>query len=749
MSAQAHVSHPNEEPFQVHKGAPLIIAIAGNPNSGKTTAFNAYTGAQQHVANYPGITVDKKEGFARLKGEKIRIIDLPGTYSLTAYSQEEVVARRVLIEEKPDMVIDVINTGALERNLYLAVQLLEMGIPVVLALNMMDEARKQGLAVNSARLSELLNIPVTETVARSGKGLEEALEKAAKAGRERRGQVWTPLNISYGPDLDAALEVMTGKITAEGFFTGTYPARWLALKYLENDEDIRRQGKERDPQLSGWLEREAATVAQHLDTTANTYPEAVIADYRYGFIASILRQGVLTRHDDTARRLALSDRVDQVLTHTLGGPLIMLGLLYLIYLVTFGLGEVPMGWVEAFFGWASDTANALLPEGLLKSLIISGIIDGVGGVLGFVPLIFIMFLFISILEDSGYMARVAYMLDRVFRIFGLHGSSIMPFIISGGIAGGCAVPGVMAARTLRSPREKLATVLTVPFLSCGAKIPVFLLFVGIFFAENQARVMFLLTLTGWVVALLVARLLRSTVIRGEATPFVMELPPYRLPTSRGVLIHTWERTWQYIKKAGTIILAISILLWAAMTFPQLPEERVAAYEEQRAQVEEQFAALPAPTEEDQATHEEALAALGNEEAGEALRWSVAGRVGTGIETVTGLAGFDWQTNIALLGGIAAKEVIVSTLGTAYSLGDVDPEEATPLADQIQADPSWSASKAVAVMIFVMLYAPCFVTLVAIRRETGSWKWPVFSVVFNTFLAFVIAVAIYQIGTALA
>lgn len=726
----------------------LVIALAGNPNSGKTTAFNAFTGAQQHVANYPGITVEKKEGIAKVKGASVRVIDLPGTYSLTAYSQEEVVARRVLIEEKPDMVLDVINAGALERNLYLAVQLLEMGIPVTLALNMMDEAVKQGLTINAQLLSELLGVPVVETVARNGKGLPQALETACNAALAQQGKSWTPLNISYGTDMDLVLESMESCIQQAGLFTDIYPARWLALKFLENDEDIRRQVKNSAPEIFSSLAEQAKELSQHLAATAGTYPEALIADYRYGFISSILRQGVIIRREDPRHRIALSDRMDKVLTHTLAGPLIMLGVLYLIYLVTFVLGEIPMGWVENFFGWANETASGALPDGLLKSLIVSGIIDGVGGVLGFVPLIFVMFLFISFLEDSGYMARVAYMLDRVFRIFGLHGSSIMPFIVSGGIAGGCAVPGVLAARTLRSPKEKLATVLTVPFLACGAKIPVFLLFVGVFFAENQARTMFLLTLTGWVFALLVARLLRSTVIKGAPTPFVMELPPYRMPTGRGVLIHTWERTWMYIKKAGTIILAISVLLWAAMTFPQLPEEQVERFEEQRAVITAQMETLDESAEDEIAALEESLAEIDATEAGDALLYSIAGRVGTALEGVTGLAGFDWQTNIALVGGIAAKEVIVSTLGTAYSLGEVDPEEAESLSGKIAADPNWTSPKALGLMLFVMLYAPCFVTLVAIRRETGSWRWPVFSLIFNTILAFVVAVLVYQIGTAL-
>ncbi len=768
--------------------ANVIVALAGNPNSGKTTAFNEYTGSRQHVGNYPGITVEKKEGIARVDGREVRVVDLPGTYSLTAYTQEEVVARRVLVEDRPDVVIDVINAGALERNLYLAVQLMELGIPVALGLNMIDEARKQGLRIDAARLSQLLGLPVVETVARTGEGLKDLMSAAITHGDAQRGTPWKPLEISYGPDLDPVLARMVERIEAARFLTDKYPSRWVALKYLESDEDIRVLGRAAGP-LAAELEAMAAEVSRHLEVTLNSYPEAVIADYRYGYISGVLRQGVLVRRDELSQRLAASDRMDRVLTHRLLGPVIMLGVLYGIYEVTFAIGEYPMGWVEALFGWLNGVASAALPDGLLKSLVVSGIIDGVGGVMGFVPLIMLMFMMIAFLEDSGYMARVAYMLDRVFRLFGLHGCSVMPFIVSGGIAGGCAVPGVMAARTLRSPRERLATILTAPFMTCGAKLPVFILFVGVFFAEQEAQAMFALTMLGWAMALLVSRLLRSTLIKGESTPFVMELPPYRLPTLRGILIHTWERTWQYIKKAGTVILAISILLWAAMTFPQLPEDRAAAFEEQRAAITAQKeaaeaagdkvaeaetadadkntpdaapgeavaeATAPGADEGGEAAaegektdpFEEQLAAIDAEEAAAGLEHSLAGRVGIALESVTGVAGFDWRTNIALVGGFAAKEVIVSTLGTAYSLGEVDAEDAAPLAERIKADPHWTPAVAAALMVFVLLYAPCFVTVVAIKQESGSWGWAIFSSVFNTVVAFALAVAVYQLGTAM-
>jgi ferrous iron transport protein B len=695
------------------------------------------------VGNYPGITVEKKEGIAHLDGIEITLVDLPGTYSLTAYSLEEVVARRVLSEESPPpgAVIDVINSGVLERNLYLSVQLLELGMPLVLALNMMDEAKANGLNINVDRLAELTGLVCVPMVARKGEGLDDALRAAVELAKKTGGKV-KPLEISYGTDVDLALKEMTPQIEEAKLLTANYPARWLAMKFLERDEEIVRRATEANPELSAKMQARGEALAAHLKSTLKTYPEAVIADYRYGWIHSILKNGVLKGADDIAPddRVAFSDKVDSIVTQKVLGPLILFGILYLMYYVTIELGAIPNDWVANFFDWLSGVVGDVMSDGPLKSLITDGIIAGVGGVLGFVPLIMIMFLFISVLEDSGYMARVAYIMDRVFRFFGLHGASIMPFIISGGIAGGCAVPGVMATRTLRSPKERLATILTAPFMTCGAKIPVFLLFVSIFFDAHRPLVMFSITLCGWAAALLVSRLLRSTLIRGAATPFVMELPPYRYPTFSGVVIHTWERTWQYIKKAGTVILAISVLIWAAMTFPSPTPEDEVAFEEQRAAITSQQEAGTLTEEEVEAKNLD----VDNDEQQLHLRHSVAGRLGTALETVTGPAGFNWQTNIALIGGIAAKEVVISTLGTAYALGSVDPEEDTSLADRIRNDPHWTVANAVSLMVFTLLYSPCFVTLMMIKQETARWRWLFFSLFFNLAFAMILSIIAYQL-----
>lgn len=716
------------------------LALAGNPNSGKTTSFNALTGARQHVGNYPGITVEQKEGIAHCDGESIRIIDLPGAYSLTAYTQEERVARRVIGREKPLAVMALLNAGALERNLYLAVQLMEMGVPVSIGLNMMDEARAMGMSIDVPVLSARLGVPVVETVARTGEGLQEYLHETMAFSRKFEGRPWNPLRISYGPDLDPVLEHLTESLDKEGIGCAPYPTRWLALKLLENDEEILAELSHDKPEVMAHVKEHLDEVEAHLKATLGTSAEAIIADYRYGYISSLLR-GVLTRRDDIAQRMDLSDRADRILTHQFLGPLIMLGIMYLMYRITFTLGEIPMQWVEALFGWLRDTVDGCMADGVLKSMLTSGIIDGVGGVMCFVPLILLIFMQIAILEDSGYMARMAYMLDRIFRIFGLHGASVVPYILGGGIAGGCAVPGIMAARTLRSPREKLATLLTVPFMACGAKLPVFIVFSGVFFPGNEALVMFGLTLTGWVVAMLAARVLRSSFIKGPATPFVMELPPYRMPTLQGMVIHAGERTWEYLKKAGTVILAISVVVWAAMTYPGLPEDRIQAHEVTMAGLQSRLEATS-----DSVLHasiEEAMRAEMGRFSEETLRHTVAGRIGAAMEPVSRYAGFGWEANIALLGGLAAKEVIVTTLGTAYSLYDTE-EDSSTLAQFIARDKSWDIPSVVSFLLFVLLYAPCFVSLVTIRMETGSAKWALFSFVFNTSVAMLVATTAYQI-----
>lgn len=471
--------------------------------------------------------------------------------------------------------------------------------------------------------------------------------------------------------------------------------------------------------------------------------ESVITDARYGYIRGLLAQGVV-KQDPGKDRLALSDRLDKILTNRFLGPLIMIGVLYLMFVITFNLGAYPQEWLEDFFTWMGSEIGDHMDDGLLKSLICDGIIAGVGGVVSFVPLIAIMFALIAFIEDSGYMARIAYMMDRIFRFFGLHGASVMPYIIAGGIAGGCAIPGVMATRTLRSPKEKLATLLTLPFMCCGAKVPCFLLLIAAFFPKSPALAFFLVLCCGWLGALLMASLLRHTIIRGAGTPFVMELPPYRLPTIFSILMHMWERTWMYLKKAGTIILAISVVIWAAMTFPSLPDSQKAPFEEKVAALETQQKGLQEDSEQYKALQDQ-IDEANNDLAAAQLRNSYGGRIGVAIEPVTKYLGFTWRTNIALVAGVAAKEAVVSTLGTAYSMGEQDPEDAAPLGERLKQDPDFTPAVALSLMIFILFYSPCFVSLVVIKSEAGGWRWLFFSMIVDTIFAAILAFIAYNIG----
>ena len=559
----------------------------------------------------------------------------------------------------------------------------------------------------------------------------------AKKGRKE------PLHINYGPELTEAVEALEKRLSEEKILIDRYHPHWTALKLLEGDTKVQESVREARPDLAPEILSYCEGIEEKVKSATQATCESVITDARYGYIRGLLAQGVV-KQDPGKDRLALSDRLDKILTNRFLGPLIMIGVLYLMFVITFNLGAYPQEWLEDFFAWMGSELGDHMDDGLLKSLICDGIIAGVGGVVSFVPLIAIMFALIAFIEDSGYMARIAYMMDRIFRFFGLHGASVMPYIIAGGIAGGCAIPGVMATRTLRSPKEKLATLLTLPFMCCGAKVPCFLLLIAAFFPKSPALAFFLVLCCGWVGALLMASLLRHTIIRGAGTPFVMELPPYRLPTIFSILMHMWERTWMYLKKAGTIILAISIVIWAAMTFPSLPDSQKAPFEEKVAALEGQQKGLQEDSEQYKALQDQ-IDEANNDLAAAQLRYSYGGRIGVAIEPVTKYLGFTWRTNIALVAGVAAKEAVVSTLGTAYSMGEQDPEDAAPLGERLKQDPDFTPAVALSLMIFILFYSPCFVSLVVIKSEAGGWRWLFFSMIVDTIFAAILAFIAYNIG----
>ncbi|MBI5725171.1 MAG: ferrous iron transport protein B [Planctomycetes bacterium] len=534
----------------------IVVALAGNPNSGKSTIFNDLTGAHQHVGNYPGVTVEKKEGACRHDGREITVVDLPGTYSLSAYSIEELVARNVIIDEKPDVVVDIVDASNLERNLYLAVQIMELGVPLVLAFNMSDVARARGIEFDLEKLSRFLGAPIVPTVGHKGKGTKELLDAVVAAATRKTAQDMP--NIDYGREVEEEILKIAAALQTEASSADARHVRWLAVKLLEGDKNVREK-------VSRTVQEITEKSESHLAKIFGDPAEIIITDRRYGFISGACQEAV---RSTVEARHTMSDRIDAVATSRVLGLPIFLGLMYLVFHLTFTLGDPPMGWIEKFFGWLGGVLETWWPKGsesILKSLLVDGIIGGVGGVIVFLPNILLLFLAIAILEDSGYMARAAFIMDRLMHKIGLHGKSFIPMLLGFG----CSVPAIMATRTLENQRDRLTTMLVTPLISCGARLPIYALIIPAFFPGRlHAPMLWTIYIIGIVLAIVSAKVLRTTIFRGESTPFVMELPPYRIPTLKGILLHMWERGWLYLKKAGTVILGISILLWGMTNFPK-------------------------------------------------------------------------------------------------------------------------------------------------------------------------------------
>jgi len=825
----------------------ITIALAGNPNSGKTTIFNALTGLRQHVGNYAGVTVEKVTGRCRRGGADFEVVDLPGTYSLTAYSIEERVARRFLVAERPSVVVDIVDASNLERNLYLATQLMELGAGLVLALNMSDVARARGIEFDLPRLSALLGVPIVQTVGNRGKGLDEMMDAALAVARCQRPV--QPRQVNYGPEIEEEIAKVAAIIDSDGSTPAGYSARWLAIKLLENDSEVR--------ELVGSAEamRQVDASARHLRTIFGDLPELVIAGRRYAFISGACQETV---RSTVEARHTLSDRIDTVLTHSIAGVPIFLGMMYAVFYLTFTLGEYPTGWLEDLFAWAGGAISGLWPassDSMLRSLLVDGVIGGVGGVVAFLPNIMLLFLGIALLEDSGYMARAAFLMDRLMHRIGLHGKSFVPMLIGFG----CSVPAILATRTLESRRDRLTTMLVVPLMSCGARLTIYALLIPAFFAKQwQAPVLWLVYLIGIVLAVGLAKLLRATILRGEAPPFVIELPLYRLPTLRSLGIHMWDRSWMYLRKAGTVILGISIVLWAMTSFPSktvfdrdypaetrqtqaemlagldsvgqslglpagsdslarvLAPELVAAPQTQpatgttaasapvrdganagaaariraflraaegleeihqrwdaalaeasrrsgsaeavslqhvRGEAMDRFRAA-APGAFDAAreyrdgvrpAYEHRLAEIRDSRRAEQLAYTVAGRVGHGMEPALRPLGFDWRIGTALVGALAAKEVFVAQMGILFAVSDRDNGAETLRARLGQA---YTPLQAFCLMLFCLISAPCAATIVCTWKESGSIKWAALQLVGLTVLAYVVTMAVCQAGRVL-
>jgi len=714
------------------------VALAGNPNSGKTSIFNVLTGGRQHIGNYPGVTVEKKFGAVNHKGFRIELVDLPGTYSLSAYSLEEVVTRDYLLKDKPDIIVDVIDSTNLDRNLYLLLQFQEMGVPVIGALNMSDEAHRQGIEIDDHRLGTILGIPFVKTVGRTGRGKFDLLSTLVKVAE---GTISSNVrHVNYGPELETEHNKIIDALDTDPLFTRKYPSHWMAIKLLEKDNDavckIVNEHNRPDDVLQV-AEESRRWVAAHFGEDCAT----VVSEQRYAYIRGAIRETVSV--DRVKKRFEMTEKVDTVILNRFLGVVIFLGIMYLIYRLTFSLGNPLSDYVGNFFGWLGGIAAQAIPAGMVHDLIIDGIIGGVGGVLTFFPIVILLFIGLSFLEDVGYMARAAFVMDKFFHVFGMHGRSFIPFMVSTG----CAVPGVMSARTLVNPKDRVVTVLVAPLMVCGAKTPVIAMLAAAFFPQNAGTVFWSVWFFSWLLAFTVGWALRKTLFRGESSPFVMELPPYRLPTLRGVLTHMWERCWMYVRKAGTIILSISIIIWFLLYFPR-PTAYSQDYDKLQARIERDYTAREmALSEHEQLQLERerdaALASLKSQKAAEELNYSIAGRIGRGVEPLFAPTGFDWKVNIALFAGLAAKEVIISTMVIVYGIGGDGEFVASGLKDRLATDPRYSPAVALAIIVFVLIYAPCMAVQAVTKKELGSWKWPAFSIAYTVILAWFLAVVVYQ------
>lgn len=730
LTEDIYTGEKNLKQVALGKRRTINVALVGNPNCGKTTLFNLTSGAHEHVGNYSGVTVDAKEGFFDFQGYHFKIVDLPGTYSLSAYTPEEIYVRRHIIEETPDIIINVVDSSNLERNLYLTTQLIDMNVRMVVALNMYDELDATGNTLDYLKLSQLFGVPMIPTVSRKGLGVDQLFHViigiyegsdflnqkgeiraeimsdlidwhktyvpdhefgSHKEEKERDKGFYRHIHINHGPDLEKAIDAVKEEISKNEYIRHKYSTRFLAIKLLENDPEIERFIRTLPNGADIISRRDKA--ARRIQETMNEDSESALTDAKYGFISGALKETFTDNHleqEQTTRVL------DSIITHRIWGYPIFFLFMYLMFEGTFVLGEYPMMGIE----WMVDALGNLIRnnmnEGPLKDMLVDGIIGGVGGVIVFLPNILILYFCISLMEDSGYMARAAFIMDKIMHRMGLHGKSFIPLIMGFG----CNVPAIMASRTIENRKSRLITMLINPLMSCSARLPIYLVLVGAFFPNNGSLVLLSIYAVGILLAVLMARLFSKFLVKGDDTPFVMELPPYRMPTMKAIFRHTWEKGAQYLKKMGGIIMIASIIIWFLGYYPDHD-----AYSTQAEQQENSY----------------------------------IGQIGRAVEPVIEPLGFDWKLGIGLISGVGAKELVVSTLGVLYTNeGDV---ESVSLAGRIPITPL----VAFCYMLFVLIYFPCIATLVAIKQESGSWKWAAFAAVYTTVLAWVVSFAVYRIG----
>lgn len=712
----------------------INVALVGNPNCGKTSLFNVASGSHEHVGNYSGVTVDAKEGHFDFQGYHFRLVDLPGTYSLSAYSPEELYVRKHIIDETPDVIINVVDAGNLERNLYLTAQLIDMNVRMVIALNMFDALQHSGNTLDYKKLGQLFGVPIVPTISRTGKGIdnlfhviiglyegadfmgqkEEIQDEAMREYREWHDK-YVPdhkygsheeethefdgksyirhIHINHGPELERSIDAVKEEICKDENIRYKYSTRFLAIKLLENDKDIEQRviatlpnGKE----VMKIRDREA----ERIRLSMNEDSEQAIADAKYGFITGALKETFTEKNQNTEMFTRI---VDSIVTHKIWGFPIFFVFLYLMFECTFVFGEYPKGWIEWIVRQIAVLAETFIPAGPVKDLIVDGIIGGVGGVIVFLPNILLLYVFISFMEDSGYMARAAFIMDKIMHKMGLHGKSFIPLIMGFG----CNVPAIMASRIIESRKSRLVTILINPLISCSARLPIYLVMIGAFFPSKASLVLLSIYVIGILLAVLMARIFSRFIVKGDDAPFVMELPPYRMPTLKSVLRHTWEKGAQYLKKMGGIIMVASIIIWFLGYYPNHNAYTTTAEQQEN---------------------------------------SYIGQIGKAIEPVIEPLGFDWKMGIGLLSGIGAKELVVSSLGVLYTNNDdinsVDLSERIPITPLV----------AYGYMLFILIYFPCVATVAAIKNESGSWKWAAFTICYTTLLAWVVAFLVHQVGS---
>ena len=781
----------------------IRIALAGNPNCGKTTMFNNITGAKQHVGNYSGVTVEKKEGHTKFDGQELLFIDLPGTYSLTARSLDELVARNVIINDNPDLIVNVLDASNLERNLYLAAQLIELEVPMVIALNMADVADEMGFKYDIPLMEKMTGATVVRTVGRNNIGTKELLAATVQCAKENKKP---GVIIPYGDILEPKIAELEAELAKAG--SVTYPIRWVAVKLLEKDADV--VGKIMRLENTAAVLEKAKAIREEVKDQVDL--DLVFQEYRHRFAVEVFNAITVEYPASTETR---SDRLDKILTHRVWGLPIFLLVMFILFNFVNIVGAVPQDWLAKLFTWFQGLATTYIPEGQVQSLVSDGIIAGVGAVMSFIPLILLLFLGISFLEDTGYMARAAFVIDRVMRACGLHGKSFIPLLLGFG----CSVPSVMGARILDNYKDRMVTILITPFMSCSARLPVYTLFAAAFFSPEMAGiVLFCIYFAGIILGIIFAKIFRKFLFSGEAEPFVMELPPYHMPTLKATAMHMYERTIMYFKKAATFILAATILIWFITSYPndvqysqdydELHDQVAATYEVKDAQTLEQFGittdeqkdqvneivdnmkstvddatsaaeangenAPEIETEDDseapelfndikdqneqlfpvawamyknQANLADENQKLDQEQASEKMEQSYAAMFGKAINPILQPLGFDWKMGVALVAGLAAKEVVVSTLGTIYAVGG-DTDHPQALTAYLQSDPHFTALIALTFMLFILCYPPCIAALAVIKRETGSWKWMLFMFCYENAFAWIACFIFYNVGIAL-